>query len=132
MKPILADTGPLYALADPSDQYHSRARKDLERIEREGWYPAVTYLTVAEAYSLVLKRLGRAYAQGWLKQLIRGSAAINPEPSDYLAAIARVQRYRDQALTLFDAVLAEVSHRVAVPIWTYDHHFEVMRCHEWR
>jgi hypothetical protein len=63
---------------------------------------------------------------------MRGSAAINPEPADYLAAMARIQRYGDQSITLFDAVLAEVSRRTAVPIWTYDHHFEIMRCLEWR
>jgi uncharacterized protein len=131
-KPLLADTGPLYALADPSDQYHTRAREDLERIDREGWYLAVTYLTMAEAYSLVLKRLGTGYARGWLAELMRGSGAVNPDPADYLAAAARIQRYREQPVTLFDAVLAQVSQRSGVPVWTYDHHFEMMRCRMWR
>jgi hypothetical protein len=63
---------------------------------------------------------------------MRGSAAINPEPSDYLAAVARIQRNADQSITLFDAVLAEVRRRGAVPIWIYDHHFRIMRCSEWR
>jgi len=130
-KPVLADTGPLYALADPSDQFHSRARAELERIDKQGWYLWVTYSTMAEAYSLVLKRLGRSYSRRWLAELLRGSAAINPEPADYLAAAARIQRYADQPITIFDAVLAEVSQRAAIPIWTYDHHFRIMRCSAW-
>ena len=92
-KPVLADTGPLYALADPSDQYHSRAIDDLKRIEKEGRYVAIAFSTIAEAQSLVLKRLGRAYAQRWLTELIGGAASINPEPADYLAALSRIQRY---------------------------------------
>ena len=130
-KPLLADTGPLYALADPSDQYHSQSLEDLERIEQEGRYLVLVYPTLLEAYSLVLKRLGRAYAQGWLGEVMRGSAAVNPEPADYLAAVSRTQRYRDQPITLFDAVLAEVSRRTAIPVWTYDHHFKIMRCLAW-
>ncbi len=29
---VLADTGPLYALTDPSDQFHERAHRELEMI----------------------------------------------------------------------------------------------------
>jgi hypothetical protein len=46
--PVLADTGPLYALADPSDQCHLQAQKDLERLAAAGRFTAITYLTLAE------------------------------------------------------------------------------------
>ena len=51
---------------------------------------------------------------------------------DYHAAMSRIQRYRDQAFTLFDVVLAILSERLALPVWTYDHHFDVMRVPVWR
>jgi hypothetical protein len=35
MRGIIADTTPLFAAIDPSDQYHSRTRFELERIETE-------------------------------------------------------------------------------------------------
>jgi predicted nucleic acid-binding protein len=61
-KAIQADTGPLYALADRSDRYHSRAHRQLERIAASGRDIAITYLTLAEAYTLVVRRLGLTYA----------------------------------------------------------------------
>src|SRR2546421_667732 len=44
---VLSDTGPLYALADPSDQYHRRAAGELRRIIKEGRVVAIAYPTLA-------------------------------------------------------------------------------------
>ena len=41
-------------------------------------------------------------------------------------------RYRDQDLSLFDAIAAVVSERLSLPVWTYDHHFDVIRADVWR
>lgn len=41
-------------------------------------------------------------------------------------------RYPDQSITLFDAILAVLSDRLALPIWTFDHHFDVMGSDVWR
>lgn len=35
MRAIIADTGPLYAAIDSDDQYHQRARTDLNQIETD-------------------------------------------------------------------------------------------------
>jgi len=56
---VLADTGPLYAATDPDDAYHQRARRELKRIARDKREVIVAYPTLAEAYTLVLYRLGR-------------------------------------------------------------------------
>ncbi len=59
---ILADTGPLYALADPSDQYHARAGAELRDAEIRNFTVAVSYATLGKAHTLILRRLGGAYS----------------------------------------------------------------------
>jgi predicted nucleic acid-binding protein len=115
-KLVLADTGPLYALADPSDQYHTRAHKELGRVIASGQAVAVTFLTLAEAYTLVLRRLDAAYAHQWLQQLIDGSVLINPEARDFFLAFDLIQAFQDQPVTVFDAVTAAVGNRLNLAV----------------
>ncbi len=131
MQAVLADTGPLYALSDPSDQYHARAREQMTRLGAEGYLVAVTYPTISETYTLVLSRLGAQYAHGWIEQLLDGVVAINPEPGDYQKAILLVLRYPDQLITLFDALIAVLAEKMGRPVWSYDHHFDLMRAVRW-
>jgi predicted nucleic acid-binding protein len=131
-KPVLADTGPLYALADPSDQYHLHAQEQLERLTAAGRFVAITYLTLAECYTLILRRLGTAYAQLWLQEVVDGSATINPEPGDYIRASGLIMAYGDQPITMFDAVAAAVAERLSLAVWTYDRHFDLMGSKRWQ
>src|SRR5216684_7360824 len=118
MRAVLADTGPLYALSDPSDQYHARAREQMTRLGAEGYLVAVTYPTISETYTLVLSRLGAQYAHGWIEQLLDGVVAINPEPGDYQKAILLVLSYPE--ITLFDALIAVLAEKMGHPVWSYD------------
>ena len=52
---MLADTGPLYAAADPSDQYHRRSQDELRRIEQQQMVVVVCYPTILETYSLIVR-----------------------------------------------------------------------------
>jgi len=131
MRMVLVDAGPLYALSDPSDQYHQRAREQLNRLKAERRLVAAAYPAVAEAYSLVLRRLGTAYAHFWLQELLEGAILLNPEPGDYQEAVLRIMKYPDQAITLFDAVTAVLSEKLDQPVWTYDHHFDLMHVVRW-
>jgi len=54
---VLADTGPLYALIDPDDQFHERAQQDSLRLERERLSVMVAYPTLLETYNLIPRRL---------------------------------------------------------------------------
>lgn len=128
---VLADSGPLYAALDPHDAHHERARSQLHRLARDKYEVAVCFPTLLEAYTLALFRLGRSIALGWLGEM-RTTQLLNPTAEDYHQAAARLSVLPDQSITLFDATLAVVALRTAIPVWTYDHHFDVMRIPVWR
>lgn len=129
---VLADTGPLYALADPSDQFHLRARKELAAIEERGFSVAVSYPALCESHTLILCKLGNRYAQQWLTQVLDGALLVNPEPADYSFAAEQLVRFSDHPITLVDAVTAIVSQRLHLPVWSFDRHFTTMRVKLWR
>lgn len=128
---VLADTGPLYAAVDPEDTHHARSVQELRKLARDRWEVVVLYPTLLEAYSLILFRLGRQVASGWLLEMT-SAALVNPTPEDYRQASDRVRALADQSITLFDAVAAITATRLGLAVWTYDHHFDVMRVSVWR
>jgi predicted nucleic acid-binding protein len=128
---VLADTGPLYAAADPDDTHHKRARRELRRLAEENHEIMVAYPTLLEAYTLVLFRLGENAALRWLEDMA-GAALINPGAEDYRHAVVRVQSMKDRSITLFDALVGTLAGRLGLKVWTYDHHFDVMRVAVWR
>lgn len=129
---VLADTGPLYALTDPSDQYHARSRAELTAIEARNFTVAVGYATLCETHTLILRRLGGAYARQWLGEMMDGALLLNPEAADYSQAAAQLTRFPDHPITLVDAVTVALSRRLEVPVWTFDRHFATMRTKIWR
>jgi len=129
---VLADTGPPYAAADPDDQYHERAQRELKRSNRDRRSVVVVYPILLESYTLVLYRLGKEAASAWLGETMAGASLVNPAVEDYRAATAKVLSFKDQPITLFDATVAVLAQRTGLPVWTYDHHFDVMRVPVWR
>lgn len=86
----------------------------------------VPFSTLIEIYALVRRRIGLAQGSSSLRYLTRTAILLTPTEEDHRGAIRRVLRYRDQDISLADALLAEVSHRLEAPVWTYDHQFDVM------
>jgi predicted nucleic acid-binding protein len=128
---VLADTGPLYAAADPDDAHHRRARRELRRLADENHEVIVAYPTLLEAYTLVLFRLGDNAASHWLEDMA-SAALVNPSAEDYRQAVLRVRSLKDQSITLFDALVATLAGRLGLEVWTFDHRFDVMRVAVWR
>jgi len=128
---VLADTGPLYAVVDPEDERHARALQELRKLASDRREVVVLYSTLLEAYSLILFRLGRDVASGWLTEMT-SAALVNPTPEDYRKAGDRIGALADQSITLFDAVAGVIATRLGLAVWTYDHHFDVMRVPVWR
>jgi len=129
---VLADTGPLYALADPSDQFHDRAHRELETIVSRNNSVLVIFPVLCEAHTLVLRRLGGRYAAGWLSEMLSGSLPVNPDTNDYLDATVGLRKYSDHPITLVDALLARLTRRLEAPVWTFDRHFVTMRTSVWK
>ncbi len=129
---MLADTGPLYAAVDPSDDNFEQAREDLDRLNSERLSVALSFPVLCESYSLVLYKLGTHRARAWLGEIRDQASLVNPSPQDYEAAAHLISGYPDQRLSVFDAVTAVLSGRMELPVWTYDHHFDVMQVEVWR
>lgn len=132
MRAVLADTGPLYALVDPDDRHHARARGEAERLERDGLSVVLAYPTLLEAYTLALRRLGAVTAHTWMEETLATCGLLNPIANDYLQAAGRILALPDQPITLFDSVVAQLAERLGLLVWTYDHHFDLMRVEVWR
>ena len=131
IRAVLADAGPLYAAADEGDAWRDRASQELERLAHERREVLVAYPTLLEAHALVLFRMGTNAANKWLS-FMAAVGLINPSPDDYKQALARVKSFPDQRISLHDATLAALATRLGLEVWTYDHHFDVMRVRVWR
>jgi predicted nucleic acid-binding protein len=131
MHAVLADTGPLFAAADEDDADHERALRQTDELDRDGRIVLIPYPILLESHSLVLKRFGPRAALRWLESAVEASL-INPTPEDYSVACAIVRALSDQDISLVDATVATMATRLKVEVWTYDHHFDVMRIPVWR
>ena len=129
---VLADTGPLYALTDPSDQFHDRAHRELEIIVSRDSPVLVVFPVLGETHTLVVRRLGGKYAANWLTEILSGSLPVNPEAIDYLEASGALRKYSDHPITLVDALIARLARKLEAPVWTFDRHFVTMRTSVWR
>jgi predicted nucleic acid-binding protein len=128
---VLADTGPLYAAVDPHDAHHKQALAELRQLDREKREVVVAYPILLEAYTMVRRRLGGNAASDWLTDM-SDAALVNPTPEDYRQAVARIGALAGQPITLFDATVAALATRLNLEVWTYTHHFDVMRVAVWR
>ena len=128
---VLADSGPLYAAVDEGDEHHFEAHRALETLARDRRNVVISYPILLEGYSLVLCRLGVAAAHKWIA-FLAGASIINPDSEDYGRALITVRNFPDQKITLVDATVAALALRLGLEVWTYDHHFDVMRVPVWR
>lgn len=131
IRAVLADTGPLYAANDEGDEHHQRALRELKELACDRREVLIAYPIVLEAYSLLLYRLGRNAASAWMTEAAAASF-VNPTPEDYSRAFTTVRTLTDQSITLVDATIAALATRLGLAVWTYDHHFDVMRVPVWR
>lgn len=132
IKAVIADTTPLYALVDSSDQYHQKAKQELSSIQRLKIQVIIPYPIALESYSLVLYRLGTQIAIRFFEEICDSAELVHATDEDYNFAWQKIKQYSDQKITLFDAVTGSISERLNYPVWTYDYHFDLMSISVWR
>jgi predicted nucleic acid-binding protein len=129
---VLADTGPIYAKAVKKDAEHERAERELTALEAQGRHVLLSQHIILEAHSLLLKRTLVPYAHDYARALTERFHTLNPQSEDYGAARDLAARFRDQRVSLFDATLAVLAERLSLPVWTFDHHFDILGTQVWR
>jgi predicted nucleic acid-binding protein len=124
---LLADTGPLVAVANTKDQHHAVCQ---ELLETHPGPVAVPAPVIVEVCQLLASRRGTAAEAAFLTSLATGEAdVIDLEPADYARAAALVTRYADLPLGAVDATVIAVAERLHITeIATLDRrHFTVVR-----
>lgn len=124
---LLADTGPLVAVANTKDQHHEACQQLLETHPGPVLVPAPV---IVEVCQLLASRQGTRAEAAFLTSL--GAAemdVINLDLADYSRAAALVNRYADLPLGAVDAAVIAVAERLRITeIATLDRrHFTVVR-----
>ena len=86
---------------------------------------------VQETHHLLLQRIGLHIASPWLEEINATTAIVATNLDDYWQVCALLARFPDQRISIGDGLLAVVSKRLMSPVWTYDHHFDILGAEHW-
>ena len=124
---VIADTGPLFALMDRSDRWHTRV------VEWWGAEPRSVVIPVTvlpEVSYLLHTRIGPAAEAAFIGAVARGELTTEPlEAEDISRAFHLMQEYADLPLGFVDATVLAIAERLAVReiLTTNRRHFGVVR-----
>lgn len=127
MKGVLLDTGPVYGLLDPRDQYHAEAQDIFKHFRAEAVPVHLAYPALLETHRLMLSRGDPERAHGRILAM-RGRVPVSyPIAADGDAATTTLERFNDQRITLTDATIAAMAVRLGLQVVTFDtRHFGLM------
>jgi uncharacterized protein len=122
---VFVDTSGAYALLDPTDPDHARARAAFLRSESEGRELITTNYVVHESWALIQARLGWEALGAWRDAVIARCRIIWVDERLHSVGEARCRQAKQRRLSLTDCVSFEVmrQHRLHFFIGD-DEHFE--------
>ncbi|MEP6622033.1 MAG: PIN domain-containing protein [bacterium] len=124
---VLLDTSGWVAAAVPGQASHAAAKAAYTAAIREGYRIVVTPMVLGESHALFLRLKGRGRAAAALDSVLRDPAHVVTDVDQALVktAIDRwIAPYRDQTLSLCDAVSFEVMKREGIThALSIDQHF---------
>lgn len=119
---ILVDTSAIFSLLCPDDINHKRAKAFIKGMKDERLVPLITNFIVAEAYALLMKRLGGYAARVWLMNNRWPVERIID--SDEMRTKKILFKYADKDFSYTDAVSFAVMERLEIEVaFTFDRHF---------
>jgi uncharacterized protein len=126
MRGTLTDSGPLYALIDRDDTYHTPAVKALETIELP---MLTTWPCFTEAMHFLRKTLGWPGQNALLEMARRGDVALLDCGDHGVGEVAAsMETYLDAPMDLADGSLVVAATRLGrLDIFTFDGHFHAYR-----
>jgi predicted nucleic acid-binding protein len=127
VKTVLADTGPLYALADQDDEWHEAVRAFLEEFSPRLIVPITV---VPEVTYLLSKFLGSAAEIQFVESVNRGELALEAvNRTDLARSLELMRRYADAEIGFVDSSIVAVAERLRLSdVLTVDRkHFGMVR-----
>ena len=124
---LIADTGPLYALADADDEHHDSVREFVGTSRETIIVPAPV---VVEVCYLILEHLDAAAEIAFLRSIAHREMLLEqPTVKDLERSIQILEQYRDSRFGMVDATVMAMAERLGVKtILTLDHrHFSAFR-----
>jgi hypothetical protein len=124
---IVIDTGPLFAIYDSKDRYHSTVRQYLEQMRSS---ISLSPYVLAELDYLVQTRFGAKVELAMLNDISNGAFVLEPfDANDLAACIKIIEKINNQEIGLTDASVVHLAQRNNTNvIMTLDFkHFSPMR-----
>ena len=125
---VVADSGPLLALFNRSDNWHGRVVDWLRRNPQARVIS--TWPVATEVCALLARRVSNAAALDFLRWVERGGLTLDvPAPAATLQEVLRISvRFADLPFDLADASVAEAAGRLKIRhVLTIDSDFDVYR-----
>ncbi|MEW6296410.1 MAG: PIN domain-containing protein [Thermodesulfobacteriota bacterium] len=122
MREVFVDTGAFYAALNRRDEHHREAVQLFTRAVEEEWRLVTSNFVVAETHALILTRLGRDLATGWLRNVPAEVVRITAEDEGKAKRI--IFGYRDKEFSYCDATSFAVMERMRIrDVMAFDPHF---------